>query len=283
MISDILSQAIADIERWQKRYDYSGGVYDAPEIKAEINRVKEDMRQLIGKLRPPPQEYDSRGEFLNISESESYRHMAGDDLAIMAAWLAEGPTAAQRAEILKSQELLRPIVQKGALTYEDCRMIDSVVDALDAVGLSLHTDPRDSVNAEDLWEVIAATERAALEQDPRAQTAPEDTRALLEYVFNLADEQGCLILADYRRFRAWGWQDADRSLTIILSTMEEILARSMTPTVRRFLRHFCHFAWYLREPEREDGRDHWWDIGPEGFISAVVSGRTSRSCDQRFQ
>jgi hypothetical protein len=53
-----------------------------------------------------------------------------------------------------------------------------------------------------LWDAIASADRDAEQQDPPGRTSPEETRAILEYVFSVASEERPLSLADYHAFHA---------------------------------------------------------------------------------
>jgi hypothetical protein len=253
MISDILLRAITNIEWWQKRFAPSD-VYNDPEIKPKIDRVKEAMRQLADKLMVPPEGTSPGIEFLSIWESDSYRETAADDLAIMDDWLKDDLTRSQRVEILKSQELLRPILQKEALTYEDCQVMDSVYEGLVAVGLDLHYEGQ-VIEVQAIWDVIATTDQASVE-----------TRAILYYVFDLAHRISPLELPQYRAFWAQGWQEGGAALNTIVPAVDRLLDGPLFPSARRFLLHLRQCSRYLGTPghERlEEDRGRWMSAGRE--------------------
>lgn len=73
-------------------------------------------------------------DFLSEPEINSYKELVRGDLAKMEKFLTGDLTDEQRAEILKSQALIRPLLNLERLTYGDCHTIDGVVDRMGQIG-----------------------------------------------------------------------------------------------------------------------------------------------------
>jgi hypothetical protein len=79
-------------------------------------------------------------EFLDEVESDSYKDLVRDDLTRMEAYLKGSLTDEQRAEIHKSQNMIRPLLDLDRLTFDDCHTIDAVFDRMAQLGLPLSDD-----------------------------------------------------------------------------------------------------------------------------------------------
>ena len=113
-----------------------------------------------------------------------------------------------------------------------------------------------------IWSAIASADRDAERQDPPGQTSPEETLAILEYVFKLASEDRPLNLTNYRAFHAWNWEESLIAINIIRSAVDAILSTPIPYNDRSFLNHCSLCATYLANQGYqglEDDRDHWLD------------------------
>jgi hypothetical protein len=79
-------------------------------------------------------------DFLSEHESNSYKDLIRRDLAKMEEYLTSDLTDEQRAELLTSQALTRPLLDLERLTYGDCYIIDGVVDRMERIGCQVTDD-----------------------------------------------------------------------------------------------------------------------------------------------